>query len=494
MNKMRKKFGGGASNVGVAIMVVLAVLVSLTMLVTLTAAPVTAASPWGKSVNVAVLPSSYGPRTSYEMGSWSASNYPDQTFTDIQFGDVNPTTLASYDTVFMFASNPNLLTAQEKADLITWVFGGGKLIIWPGEDPVDTPEGWDYSWLPMLITIAVPGPMGATGSLTITEPGTGLTQGIDADYIALYTDAVGDADLFTTLTLGWYSAMDATNGLGITGPVELYAYYGTGIIILNGLDWDYGASEYSSDPALILVMKNMFDVSTLPGGVPWSGNLEVTKTTDKSSYNVGETITFTVTVTNKQPVAVTNVMWFDTPPDGIAMNGPISGVLSNLDASGGLADHVQFTITATAVKVGTALENDILITGIGPYNLPFSGSAAVSFDIVKPSAIIDIKPGCFPNCISPKYLFIPIAILGTSTFDVKNVDRMSLTFGPTGTEAKVVMTYLSDVNGDGRLDLCCYFWTMNTHFKIGDTKGVLDGNMLDGKAFTGTDSVKIVPK
>jgi hypothetical protein len=78
-------------------------------------------------------------------------------------------------------------------------------------------------------------------------------------------------------------------------------------------------------------------------------------------------------------------------------------------------------------------------------------------------------------------------------FDVKKVDRTSLTFGPTGSEAKVKMTYLSDVNGDGKPDLCCFFYTMDTHFKMGDTQGVLKGKMLDGKPFMGTDSVKVVP-
>lgn len=152
---------------------------------------------------------------------------------------------------------------------------------------------------------------------------------------------------------------------------------------------------------------------------------------------------------------------------------------------------VPFTATLT-VPMGTA-------PGIYTFKLIAVDSRGVSYGeqkvtiTVEPCAKIDIRPGCYPNCISPKYVFISVAILGTCDFDVKKVDRTSLTFGPTGSEAKVKMVYLSDVNGDGKPDLCCYFYTMDAHFKMGDTQGVLKGKMLDGKPFMGTDSVKIIP-
>jgi hypothetical protein len=171
--------------------------------------------------------------------------------------------------------------------------------------------------------------------------------------------------------------------------------------------------------------------------------------------------------------------------------GPWLTASDPLSYSGVTGVTVPFKATIT-VPIGTA-------PGVYTFTLNAVDSHGVIYGsqevtiTVKPGLIIDIKPGCFPNCISPKYVFTPVAILGTCCVDVKKIDRNSLTFGPTGTEAKVVMTYFSDVNGDGKLDLCCYFYTMDTHFKIGDTQGILKGKMLDGKTFSGTDSVKVVP-
>jgi len=64
---------------------------------------------------------------------------------------------------------------------------------------------------------------------------------------------------------------------------------------------------------------------------------------------------------------------------------------------------------------------------------------------------IDIKPGSATNPINldaPGK--IPMAILSSATFDAASVDRATITFGRYGTEATVVSTTLSDVNGDKR--------------------------------------------
>jgi uncharacterized repeat protein (TIGR01451 family) len=337
---------------------------------------VPAAAAWGTSVDVASLPSSASARCSYEMGCWDETWFPGQTFTDIQVADVTPATLAQYDTVFMYATNPNPLSAQQKADLLSWVDAGGKLVLCPGEDIAYGPA-WDYSWLPEAVTLSTPGAMGAPGTLTIAEDSV-LTQDgsgnpIDVNDLGFYTDAVGDADVLTVLSSGWCAALIATNYNQVTGPAEMYDLYGNGIIIFNGLDWDY----LGFNANLRQAMKNMFDVDYLSCGVPWDGNLEVTKASDKPLYMVGETITFTVTVTNPQPVDATNVMWTDNPPAEISM-GTISGPLANIPAGGSLP---PFTITATAVTGGTGLVNEVLITGDGPGGNKFSGVAHVTFDI-----------------------------------------------------------------------------------------------------------------
>ncbi|MBI4610765.1 MAG: cadherin-like domain-containing protein, partial [Candidatus Rokubacteria bacterium] len=110
---------------------------------------------------------------------------------------------------------------------------------------------------------------------------------------------------------------------------------------------------------------------------------------------------------------------------------------------------------------------------------------------------IDIKPGSFPNSINPRSRGkIPVAILSTAEFNAPaQVDRSSLSFGPTGDERSLAFcnTSAEDVNGDRRLDLVCHFDTQTAAFKAGDTQGILKGRTAEGTRIRGTDSVRIVP-
>jgi hypothetical protein len=50
---------------------------------------------------------------------------------------------------------------------------------------------------------------------------------------------------------------------------------------------------------------------------------------------------------------------------------------------------------------------------------------------------------------------------------------------------------LVDVNGDGRLDLVVEFDIDETGFQVGDTEGILTGQLLDGTAFSASDAVSV---
>jgi hypothetical protein len=110
---------------------------------------------------------------------------------------------------------------------------------------------------------------------------------------------------------------------------------------------------------------------------------------------------------------------------------------------------------------------------------------------------IDIKPGGLPNSINPRSRGrIPVAILSTAAFHAPSeVDRVALTFGRTGDEPSLASCSGSpeDANGDGLLDLVCHFDTQASAFLAGDTRGILKGLTLSGRAVTGSDSVHIVP-
>ena len=110
---------------------------------------------------------------------------------------------------------------------------------------------------------------------------------------------------------------------------------------------------------------------------------------------------------------------------------------------------------------------------------------------------IDVKPGSCPNSINPHSRGrIPVAVLSTADFDAPNeVDRDSLTFGPTGDEDSLAFCSPSpeDVNGDGLYDLVCHFYTQAAGFTAGDAVAFLKGYLSGGEFFWGTDAVKIVP-
>lgn len=111
--------------------------------------------------------------------------------------------------------------------------------------------------------------------------------------------------------------------------------------------------------------------------------------------------------------------------------------------------------------------------------------------------LIDIKPGLDPNSINPgNEGTIPVAVLSAAGFDAPaSVERSSLTFGRTGTEASRACCNrgTEDVNGDGLQDLICHFFTQPAGFQAGDTLGILQGQTVNGEAIRGEDSVRIVP-
>ena len=119
-------------------------------------------------------------------------------------------------------------------------------------------------------------------------------------------------------------------------------------------------------------------------------------------------------------------------------------------------------------------------------------------DILVP-VTIDIKPGSDPNSINLcSNGTVPIAILGSDTFDVNNINTDTLRFA----EASVKMVgkkdphslcSYEDVNGDGITDLVCHFVTTDIAGINGEsTSATVNGELNDGTAFEGTDAVNIV--
>ena len=89
---------------------------------------------------------------------------------------------------------------------------------------------------------------------------------------------------------------------------------------------------------------------------------------------------------------------------------------------------------------------------------------------------------------------VPVAILGSDSFDVTDVDVTTLAFGPAGAApVHRVGGHLEDVNDDGLLDLISHYAVLETGFVFdGTITARLTGETLAGESFDGSDVVRIV--
>jgi hypothetical protein len=83
-----------------------------------------------------------------------------------------------------------------------------------------------------------------------------------------------------------------------------------------------------------------------------------------------------------------------------------------------------------------------------------------------------------------------VAILGSETFDVAEIDSTTLTFGPNG--AALVSAEVSDVNGDGTPDLVSEYPTPATGIAFGDDLACISAATLDGEVLEGCDSLQTI--
>jgi hypothetical protein len=108
---------------------------------------------------------------------------------------------------------------------------------------------------------------------------------------------------------------------------------------------------------------------------------------------------------------------------------------------------------------------------------------------------IDIKPGSDPNSINPSLEGdLPVALLGSDSFDVADVDVTTLAFGPSDASFDHSHgPHLEDLNDDGLTDLMAHFRIEETEIAFGDMMACLSGETLDGMSFEGCDAVRTVP-
>ena len=180
-------------------------------------------------------------------------------------------------------------------------------------------------------------------------------------------------------------------------------------------------------------------------------------------------------------------------------------VLSHANGSGGTPTWTQLSPTGgppagrywhTAVY-DVAGNNMIVFDGAGDSGVLNDvwvlGSAS---GVINIPVNIDIRPNTAVNTISrTNGTNIPVAILSSASFTAPTqVDKTSLTFGHSGSEASLIGCDLRtvDVNADGYKDLVCHFNGTLGGFQMGDTTGYLKGKTTVSNTISGSDTVTII--
>jgi len=177
------------------------------------------------------------------------------TFTNLLAVDL-PLNLAAFDTVILNAASSfvncdltggGALSNADLAAIVAFMQAGGKVIIYDSECSAN-----DFTWLPPTLQFNTnnPGAQGASGTASIIEQNvlstTGGTNPIDV--IALCnSDQCGDANVLVGIGSDLCKDIDAGNiNLATEEPVHVYSRSGggsgLGILIYNGLDYDFGNS------------------------------------------------------------------------------------------------------------------------------------------------------------------------------------------------------------------------------------------------------------
>ena len=176
-----------------------------------------------------------------------------------------------------------------------------------------------------------------------------------------------------------------------------------------------------------------------------------------------------------------------------------NGTISTIDK----LSEVEFIISNDS---GSLAPIEVTINGITT-EIEVGASDRISTEVSEIEVDIDIKPGSFPNCLNVNgHGVIPVAILGSNTFDVTQIDISTLKFAGLNVRVKgnsSPQCSAEDVTGDftnpagapdGYEDLICQFVDDPSVWSPDNGFASLTGALYDETAIQGSDTICIVPK
>lgn len=191
---------------------------------------------------------------------------------------------------------------------------------------------------------------------------------------------------------------------------------------------------------------------------------------------------------------------------------PIRTTLVALDADGNEVDSDEHSVSSTGGSFDACEENGLQtlsVEGDGITKIeirqPDGEDVGTGFDnltvrLLTTAASIDIKPGSDPNSINlDSGGVIPVAVLGSSDFDVSDVDVTALVFDEDNTagpahdlsDPAVLADHRQDVNDDGHMDLVTH-WDTPAEIDAEQTEACMIGQTESGVDFRACDSVNII--
>jgi hypothetical protein len=158
-----------------------------------------------------------------------------------------------------------------------------------------------------------------------------------------------------------------------------------------------------------------------------------------------------------------------------------------------LANSMEWYMPASLVTVNPDTGAGTFVQ-LMPLPLPdYEGARDALVALDAATALIDIKPGSWPNSINVRNMgVIPLAALSSDIFDATTIDPTTATFGPAGAATVHNAIHIEDVNFDGYLDLVMHFATQETGIACGDESADLFVETYFGTRIIGTDQIRTV--